>query len=170
MTPENISLVKGGFNYLVELFAPDGTLMSSEKVHNMIPQQGLDHIPAVVFKNAAQAAAWYIAPFEGNYDPSMLETAATIATASTESTAYTPAARVLFASSAVALGAVDNAAARAEFTFTAAKRIYGGFLVSSSVKAGATGVLMSIVRFASPKDCDIGSVLRITAGVGFTSA
>lgn len=163
------SEIAAGFRYLVELFNPAGELVSSEICRNLIPDEGLNHICGVVLKGVTQVPTWYIAPYKGNYTPVAGVTAATVAAASTEATAYTPTARVEFVEGSVASGAVDNSATKAEFTFTAAETIYGGFIVSTSPKSGTTGTLLSIVRFPSPKVCDIGSVLRITAGIAFAS-
>jgi hypothetical protein len=54
-----------------------------------------------------------------------------------------------------------NLASRAEFTFAADTRLYGGFLVSSSAKGGNTGTLLSIARFATPQDVPAGSTFRV---------
>lgn len=162
--------VASGFAYLVELFNPAGQLVDREICLNVVPTEGLNHIAGVVFKAAAQVTAWYIGLFKGNYTPLATVTAATIAAASTETSSYDEASRVLFNSGTVASGALDNSLNKAEFTFNATETIYGGFVVSSSPKAGTTGVLVSAVRFTSPKQVEPGSVLRITTGVAFASA
>lgn len=170
MTHSDLSnLIASGFEYTIELFAPDGRLIDSETRHNLMPRQGLSHIADVVFKKAPQAQGWYLAPFEGDYQPLPTDTASIIAASSTEITAYSATTRPEFVAGAITDGALNNSANRAEFTFTADKTVRGAFLVSSSPKAGTTGVLMSVVRFATPKVCENGSVLRLTAGVGFTS-
>ena len=87
-----------------------------------------------------------------------------------ESAAYTPTTRPAFVPGAIASGAVDNTAARAEFTFTEAKRIYGAFMASSPTRGGSTGVLISAARFASAKDVTAGDTLRVTAAVELVSA
>lgn len=158
-----------GFKYLIEVVAPDGTVLDSEVVENMVPIQGLNHIASVVFKQATQVAEWFIAPYEGNYDPVPTVTAATAPAASTESTAYDEATRQSFVSGSVSNGALDNVASRAEFTFNADKVIYGIFMASASPKGATSGVLVSFVRFTSPKTCDDGSVLRVTAGFAIAS-
>ena len=60
---------------------------------------------------------------------------------------------------------VDNLASKAVFTFNATKTIYGAFLVSSSVKAGNTGVLLSIARFSTAKVMESGTVFSVAAGI-----
>lgn len=135
----------------------------------MVPEQGLNHIAGVVLKGATQVNPWYLAPFEGDYEPQPTDTAATIAAAAVESTAYQGSSRLEYVEGAVASGAVDNTANKAEFTFTTNKVIRGVFMVSSSPKGGTTGTLLSVLRFSSPKTVDAGSTLRVVAGYAFTS-
>lgn len=164
------SKAESGFTYVVEVIHPDGKRSQREVVHNLIPEEGLNHQQSVTFKGTTQVTTWYIGLYEGNYTPVPGITAATISAASTECTAYTPAARVEFVEGAVAVGSVDNSASPALFTFTAAKTVYGGFIVSASPKGATTGVLISAVRFASPKTLAIGDVLSVTAANILTSA
>lgn len=164
------SQAEGGFTYTVEVVDRNGNVSQRETVHNLIPGEGLDHMMSVVFKGTAQVPTWFIALFEGNYTPVPTLTAATFPAAATECTAYTPTQRVEFVEGSVANGAVDNSASRAEFTFTSAKTIYGGVITSSAAKGSTTGVLISAVRFASPKVLDVGSTLRVIAGNSLVSA
>lgn len=160
---------KLGFTYRLKLTHVDGRVEYSED-HNLIPIEGLNHMMGVTFKSVSAVATWYIALFEGNYTPTPDVTAATFAAAATECTAYTPSARVEFVEGAVANGAVDNSASVAEFTFTSNKVIYGGAMLSSSVKGGITGTLISVARFASPKTVETGAKLEVLAGNSLVSA
>lgn len=164
------SEIKTGATYTVDVVAPDGTVSQRSVEHNLVPIEGLNHMAAVVFKSGSQVGTWYIAPFEGNYTPVPSDTAATIAAAAQESTAYTASARLEFNEGAVANGAVDNTANKAEFVYNANKTVQGVFVVSSSPKGGTTGTLISVIRFASPKTVDSGSTLRVVAGFAFASA
>lgn len=158
-----------GLTYVIDVLDKDGNVVDSETVHNMIPTEGLNHALGVIFKGTSQVTSWYLGLYEGVYTPASDDTAATIASDATECSAYAESTRVPFVSGAVASGSVDNAASRAEFTLNANKTIYGGFLVSSSTKGGTNGVLLSVVRFTSPKVLESGSVLRVTAGASFSS-
>lgn len=160
--------LKTGFVWTVEQLR-DGQVIASECGHNLVPDQGLNDLLAVYFKSGSQAANWYVGLFEGNYTPGPSVTAASIAAAATETTAYSQATRPAWTAGAVAGGAVSNVDAKAEFTFTSSKTIYGGFLVSSSAKGGALGVLASVIRFPSPKAMEAGDTLRITAGTTLVS-
>jgi hypothetical protein len=164
------SQAEGGFTYVVEVLHPNGKRSQREVVHNLIPVEGLNHMMGVTFKSVGQVATWYIGLYEGNYTPISSVTAATIAAASTECTSYTPAQRVEFVEGSVVNGAVDNSASKAEFTFTAAKTVYGGFIGSASPRGSTSGVLISAVRFTTPKVLAIGDVLSVTAGNSLISA
>lgn len=169
MKTENLqSLVRAGFIWHIE-HVRAGVVIDRETVHNIIPDEGLKHMGGVTFKSATQVPTWYLAPYEGNYNPDHAATAATIVAASTECTAYDEAARQEWVEGTLDLN-MDNSASKAEFTMNATKAVYGGFLISSSAKGAVTGVLMSLVRFASPKNCTAGDTLRIVAGIGFATA
>ncbi|RZL88829.1 MAG: hypothetical protein EOP82_21675 [Variovorax sp.] len=164
------SEAEAGFVYKVRVRYLDGTCTPYEETHNLMPIESLNHMMGVTYKGVTQAPTWYIGLYEGNYTPVPTITAATIAAAATECTSYTPAQRVEFVEGAVANGAVDNSASPAEFTFTAAKTIYGGFICSASPHGAVTGVLGSAVKFASPKQVGIGDVLEVIAGNSLVSA
>ena len=51
----------------------------------------------------------------------------------------------------------------------APKVIYGAFIVSSNVKAGNTGVLLSIARFSTAKTLDVGTEFSLAAGLTLIS-
>lgn len=161
--------LQAGFVYTVEEFAPDGALRSTETIHNLMPVEGLNHMLGVTLKGGTQYTTWYIGLYEGNYTPTVNDTATEFPAAATECTTYVAGARPEFVEGAVAGGACSNSAAPAEFVSTANKTVYGGFISSSSAKGAASGVLLSAVRFASPKTFDTDSTLRVTAGFTITS-
>lgn len=160
---------KIGFSYVIETIV-GGLVVDAEEVHNLMPMEGLNHTLGVLLNNGVQASSWYIGIYEGNYTPTGSETAASIASAATETTAYAETTRVAFVGAAPLAGTMSNAASRAEFTLNADKTIYGGYMISSAAKGAVSGVLLSLVRFSSPKVLQAGSILRVTAGVTFASA
>lgn len=163
--------LKAGFSYRVEIVDKrTGQVRESEVIKNLMPVEGIDHLINVSMKQGAQVAAWYIGLYEGNYTPASDDVMATFPTAATESTAYTPSTRPAFVPGAVSAGTVSNGASRAEFTFTSAKTLYGGFMSSASAKGSTSGILLSAVRFSSPKVVGVDDVLRITAGFTIASA
>jgi hypothetical protein len=161
--------IQPGTVYTVEHIR-GGQVLSRDVHHNLVPIEGLNHIASVVTKGAAQVPTWYIGLFEGNYTPVPADTAAAFSAAATECTTYAPSTRAEFNEGAVVAGVVDNTANRAEFTFTAAKTIYGAFMSSAQAKGAVTGTLISAARFGSPKAVLVDDVLRITASLEFESA
>jgi hypothetical protein len=162
--------VKGGFEYLVEVVDRNGNVVDSEVVKNLMPTEGINHVLGVVLKGVAPVSSWFVGIYEGSYTPASTDTMATFPGAATECTAYDEATREAFVSGAITSGSLDNGASKAEFTMNAAKTIHGGFIGSSSSKGSTSGVLLSVVRFASPKVLDVGSILRVTAGFTMASA
>lgn len=158
------SKLRAGFDYLIEIVDRDGNVRDTEHVHNLMPTEGLNYVLGTALKGAAQIAAFHVGLYEGNYTPVAADTAATFPVSATESTAYAEATRVALTLGSVIGGTADNSAARAEFTANAAKTFYGGFISSSNAKGSVSGVLVSAVRFASPKQLSAGEVLRVTAG------
>lgn len=162
--------LQAGFEYLVEIVDKDGVVRDRETVHNLMPVDGLNHMIGATLKGTAQVTSWFVGLYEGNYTPTPLDTAASFPTSATECTAYTETTRQALTLGAVSGGAADNSASRAEFTFSADKTVYGGFVASSSAKGATSGTLLSAVRFSSPKTISAGSTLRVTAGFVLVSA
>lgn len=162
---------KAGVQYWTEMIDADGNVIErfGAEVLNLVPTEGLNHMLNVVLKGAAQVPTWYIGLYEGDYTPVPSITAATLPAAATECVGYDSATRVEFVEGSVSAGSVDNATALAEFTFNADVTVRGAFISSSAVKGSTTGVLLSVVRFPSPKPQTIGSVLRVMAGPTVTS-
>jgi hypothetical protein len=157
-----------GFTYRLRITHVDGRVEESED-HNLVPIEGQNHMMGVTFKSVAQVATWYLSVYEGNYTPTLNDTAATYAANATECTAYTPTSRPEFIEGAVAVGAVDNSASIAVFTMTANKTLYGAAMLSSSVKGSTNGILMSIAPFSSPKILEKDAKLELIAGNSLTS-
>jgi hypothetical protein len=118
---------------------------------NITVNQGLDSTLNVVFNAASQITTWYIGLFQGNYTPVAADTAATIATNSSEFTAYSGGVRPTFVTVTSTAQLITNTASKATFTFTSGGTLYGAFLVSSSTLNGTGGTLMSAARFASSR-------------------
>jgi hypothetical protein len=163
------SLLQTGFKWRVEHIR-GSRLLGVEITPNLVPTEGLNDLLSVWLKNGSQHANWYIALFEGNYTPVNTITAATFATGATECSAYAETTRPAWTGGTVAAGAVNNSAAKAEFTMNANKTVYGGALISSSTKGGTSGVLGSIVRFSTSKGVENGDILRLTGGITAVSA
>lgn len=159
-----------GFTYLVEVIR-DGVVVDSEIVHNIVPLEGITHILNVVLKGGVQNTLWYVGVYSGNYTPSSTDTIALFPGAAGEvTTTYNETARPAWTGGTPTNGSVDNSASPAQFTSNAVQTIYGGFITSTSPKGSTSGVLLSAVKFASPKQLDGTSVLKVTAGIAAVSS
>ncbi len=157
------SIQKAGVLYTLEHRNAAGELLSRTVASNLMPVEGRDHVLSCVLKSGAQIGQWHIGAFEGDYQPADEVTAATIASVATEITAYEGTTRPQAVFGAVQDGEVSNEQQKARMTFTAAKTVRGLFLVSSPVRGGNSGVLLSVVRLPSPKVCSVGDKLDLTA-------
>lgn len=158
-----------GFEYTLKLTHADGRVEYSVD-KNLVPLEGRNHMLSVVTKGTSQVATWYLSLYEGNYTPTDDITAATYAAAATECTAYTSGTRLEWVEGAVAASQVDNSASKALFVFNANKTIYGAAMLSSSIKGGTTGTLLSIARFNTFKTVESGATLEVLAGLTLASA
>lgn len=158
----------GGCVWTFEQFERDGRLVSSRTVHNLMPEEGRSYVIDAAIANAAQRTAWYCGVYEGDFTPDGTETAATIAGAAAECTAYSDATRPAIVFGTVSDGSIDNGASKVEMTFTADKTLYGGFVSSSPVKGGTTGVLLSVAR-AGPEVVRAGRKLVVSVSFNLVS-
>lgn len=158
-----------GFVYTVETLK-GGKVVDAFTVHNLVPTEGANAILSGALLGGAQVGTWYIGLYEGDYSPSVGDTAALLPSLATECTAYSGATRQPWVPGAAVGGAASNTASKAEFTFIADKTVRGGFMSSAPAKGATTGALVSIVRFPSPRVLDLDSVLRVTAGIVLTPA
>jgi len=150
----------GGF-FTLEHYR-EGELIAATEDHNLVTNEGLNHILNVEFGGATQVGTWYIGLFEGNYTPVATVTAATIAAAATETTAYDEPSRVAYNEAAASGQSMTNSANKATFTMNATKTIYGAFLISNSAKSATTGTLFAASKFASSKAVVAGDQLLVT--------
>lgn len=159
--------IKGHGRYIAQHIR-NGEVIDEFEFDNLATNEGLTSMLGVALGGATQIATWYLGLFEGNYTPVVTDTAATFATAATETTAYTAATRQQFIPAAAAAQSITNSASKAAFTFNASKTLYGGFLASASAQNATTGVLFSAARFATPKAVSINDQLLI--GYTFSAA
>ena len=158
--------IGGIFSY--ELRRKDGTVETWEN-HNLVVNQGLNHILDVVLHATAAVSPWYVGIYEGNYTPLATDTAATIVAASTECTAYDEATRQEYVEAAASSQSTTNSASRATFTFNATKTIYGAFLSSVSTKSATTGTLLAADKAATGKAVTSGDQLLVTYTLTLTA-
>lgn len=149
----------------------DGKVIDEWEDHNLVVNQGLDHILATEFSGGTQITSWFVAPFGNNYNPVGTDTAASIVANAGEVTAYTSSTRVPY-TGVEGSQQVSNAASPASFTFNPGSptNIYGAMLISSSAKSATSGVLFAAALFAAPKQVSDTDVLLITYAFGAVSA
>ena len=158
-----------GFKYTTELILPGGKVERHVE-KNLVPIQGLDHFLNVALKAGTQFPNFYIGLYEGDYTPQPTDTMAAFPAAATELTAYAESTRRVLTLGDVVSGSVDNSLARAEFTGNVnGRQAMGGFISSSPTKGSSTGILISAVRFPSPRPLDAGGILRVTAAFTIVS-
>lgn len=163
------TIIRGGY------FDDDGVWHRGKEIvdhfvdPNLAVAQGLTSMLGVYFHADAQLSTWAIGVFEGNYTPVDTETAATIATASTECTDYANATRPTYVPAAAAAKSITNSASRASFVFGGSHTIYGAFLISDNTKAGAAGTLFSAARFATSKTVGLNDELLLTYSFSLSS-
>ena len=156
-----------GFVYTPQIVDGSGRVTwEGEPVKNIIPQVGVDHLVNMLRGVGSPISSWYVGVYEGNYVPTSATTAADLPTNALESVSYSEAARPLWNNTYDGVSIITSLASRAEFTFTATKRLYGAFLVSASTKGSGSGTLLSIARFQTPYDVPSGSTFRL--GVSIT--
>jgi hypothetical protein len=144
--PTQALLVGGKF---IGTLIRDGKVIDEFEDCNLVVNEGLNALNDIMFHGSTQITQWYLGVFEANYTPVSTVTAATIAAAATECTAYASGTRPTYDEAASASQVTTNAASRASFVFNATKTIYGGFLISNSTKGGTTGTLFAAAQFAT---------------------
>ena len=165
LMPKQQLLVGGAYSGQI---IRNGEVIDEFEDHNLIVDEGLNALNDIMFHGSTQVGTWYLGVFEANYTPVSSVTAATIASAATECTAYDETTRQEYQEAASASKVTTNAANKATFTFNATKTIYGAFLVSTSTKGGTSGTLFSAAKFGSAKSVVSGDQLLLT--YAFTSS
>lgn len=120
---------------------------------NLVVTQGLNHVVAVILGGTSAVSTWYLAPFAGNVTPTAGWDASNFDSNATEFTNYDEASRQAFVDGGASGGAIDNLAARAEITIGSGPQdtLHGVGLLSSAMKGGNQGVLMSAARLPSAR-------------------
>lgn len=138
----------------------------AEHVHNLVTNQGLNHILNVVLHGTTPITAWYVAVFES--DTTILATHTYAVPGYTESTAYDEATRQAYTEAAASSQSITNSANKATLTISATKTMYGAALVgggsAATTKADTAGggTLLCAVKFSTARSVVDGDTLEIT--------
>lgn len=161
-----MSVIKQGFEYEFRIRGKSGRIVDSWRQHNLVPASGLAFLARTPFGESAPIASFYVGLFLGNYTPTAGSSAADIPSAMAELTAYSQSERPLW-DRVYDSGTHTNDASPAEFTLTQDVVIRGAFLVSSAIKGGNAGTLLSVLRQPSPKSVYAGSTIEVVASLTY---
>ena len=143
---------------------------------NLIVTEGLNHILDVVLHGTAANGTWYLGLFSGNVTPQATWTAANFTANATEITSntegYSESTRQAFVEAAASAGSINNTANKAAFTIATASSVtvWGAALLSSNVKGGTSGVLMSASKFSASRTLYDTDVLNVGYTITLTSS
>lgn len=147
----------GGY-FTVDCYGPDGELKWTEVAHNLVTNEGLDHLLDVLLGGATQSNPWYVGLKESG-SPAAGDTLLSHPTWS-ENSNYTGTRKEYVEASATSQS-VTNSANKASFSIdTDTQTINGAFL--ASVTSGTSGVLLCAADFSSAKSLDSGDTLEVT--------
>lgn len=128
--------------------------------HNIIPDEGLNHILNVIMKSGSQITTWYCMLHSGSGTPSAALTAAnydaTLSEITSSAEGYSEATRVTWVGDAVDTGNTEvvNDASPAEFTIVTASTLVvnGAGLTSVNTKGSGSGTLISAGKFTAARN------------------
>ena len=150
-----------------ECYDKDGNLKWTEKVENIVVDEGLNDILDTYFKGGTQISTWYVAIFENDY--TVLPANNYAAKGFIESIAYVESVRPTWTGGAVTGASVDNSASKATFTMNGTKIIWGAALVGGTnaatkddSTAGVANVMYCSAQFSAEKSVVADDVLKVT--------
>lgn len=157
-----------GFVYRPTVVEPDGRRIEGPPVRNIVPQAGIDYFVGLLRGTATPFANWYLGVFTKDFVPNLGFLSGDLQLVAEEATNYTEENRPIWPHVYDGVGVVDNLEDPVVFTgFSAETTIRGGFICSSSVKGGTSGLTVSIARFESPTVVKAGGKFELQAGFTF---
>lgn len=163
------SILGTGFRYDGRIVQPNGEVIEFTE-YNLLPQDSIDFIAGLIRASLTPIGSWYLGLFEANYVPTSSVKASDLPGVVGECVAYAETSRPTWQHAYDSHSVIDNLASQATFTLTQDKRVYGAFIVSSNVKGGNTGTLLSIARFSTATDLKAGAVFTLAAGLTLVPA
>lgn len=157
-----------GFRHELQIFdIATGELIESEVKYNRIPQEGLDFLIQSPFGLVAAVPNFYCALFSNNFQADANTSAADLPGVMGEFTAYSEATRPVWTKAYNGAGTIDNAASKAIFTPTQDGIAYGSCIVANPTKGANTGLLLSVVRYATVKPLSAGMEAKLLCGLTY---
>jgi hypothetical protein len=166
LTPSGLLFPKIGATVAGQYFhAVNGGDLQIDK--NLVVDEGLAYLLGVSLGATAKINTWYLALWNTNVTPASNWTAANFVATAGEITSltegYSEAVRQTWTPGAISGGQIDNLSSLASFTIATATavEVYGAALLSSNVRGGASGTLLSAGRFATPRTLYAADVFQI---------
>ncbi len=163
IVPELAGQVLGAGRYIGQIIRK-GEVIDEFECKNLVVDQGLNYLLGAALAGGSVVSTWYIGLFSGNYTVLAADTASSIASNSTEVTAYAAGARQAWVpnSSSPSGKSTSNSSSQASFTFNGGVTLYGAFLVSSATISGTGGTLFSGAQFGASKAVVATDILLLT--------
>lgn len=142
---------------------------------NLLTDEGLTHMLAVVLGGSAKISQWYLALYSGAISPAAGWTAANFAATANEivsgTEGYSETTRRLFQPGAATANTIDNTANKGSFTIVTASSltVQGAALLSDNTKGSTSGTLVSATRFTTPRVLQNTDVYNVGYRVSMTS-
>jgi hypothetical protein len=161
-----------GGRFEVECFDKYGNLKWREDVHNLVTNQGLNHILNCVLHDGTKITTWYCCLVETDTAAAAGMTYAT--PVYTECTTYDEGARPAYNEAESTSQSTTNSANKAQFTISATKTLYGASLVgggsapSTPGNTAGGGTLLCYAKFGSSRSVVDDDVCNLTYTVTAT--
>lgn len=165
------SLRLGGY-FTVSCYDVNGILKWTEKTHNIVTNEGLNHVLNVYLHGTSAIGIWYCTMFENNYTPLAGDTYAI--PGYTECTAYDEATRPIYVEGAASGQFITNSSNKAVFTINNTKTLYGASLVGGgtdpTIKGNTAGggILFCAAKFSSSRGVIASDVINLTYTISAT--
>ena len=143
----------------------DGDVVEREKVHNLVPFNGVHYVMGAAYLGEPQFTSWYCGVYSGAYTPEHMDTLTKVVDEAIEFTGYEGGTRLPCVFKQPSLGVIK--AETIEMNINKPVTLYGGFVASTKTHGNKSGVLASVVRFSSPKELSVGDTLRIGVEIEF---
>ena len=147
------------------------------QVHkNLIPGEGIAFILDVALGATSKAAGFYLAPFANAVNPAANWTAASFAATAGEITSqaegYSQATRPAWTPGVASGGVLGNLSSLASFSIvcTATLNISGMAMLTSNVRGGTSGALISASRYPSVRVVNNGDGFQVGYTVSLTDS
>jgi len=142
----------------------------TERVHNIVTDEGLDSVLDVYLHAATQITTWYCCMSES--DTAAAANLTYAVPGYTETEAYDEATRPAYNEAASSSQSITNSANKAVFTMNATKTLYGASLVGGGTDgntkgdAAGGGTLFCYSKFGSSRGVVDDDVVNLTYTVG----